>query len=220
MRFQGLLFIVEVKWNLTVIFLKVTKIIHHGWSMLIFLIPFFNFTQPGRQSCKHFLCHWGRLWKPIQFCASIPIFRAPLYLKLSHKTEETLCLLSHFVVCVRAPGRENASSSEKNWSMFPVVENIFLSTTMYQNMCLYSSVKKKNVTVIYPGSRFLKKNCPFLVLLICMNVPFVAIMSIKLQITAQRNYSWLPTRISSRYRLQRALWLGINAAEKQSVRSR
>lgn len=146
--------------------------------MLIFLIPFFfDFTQPGRQSCKHFLCHWGRLWKPIQFCASLPIFRAPLYLKLSHKTEETLCLLSQFVVCVRARKRKCIKLSEELYSMF----------FKYQNMCLYSSVKKKNVTVIYSGSRFLKKNCPFLVLLICMNVPFVAIMSIKLQITARRS---------------------------------
>lgn len=90
-------------------------------------------------------------------------------------------------VCVRARKRKCIKLREELYSMFPVVENIFLSTTMYQNMCLYSSVKKKNVTVIYPGSRFLKKNCPFLVLLICMNVPFVAIMSIKLQITAQRS---------------------------------
>lgn len=164
--------------------------------MLIFLIPFFfDFTQPGRQSYKHFLCHWGRLWKPIQFCASLPIFRAPLYLKLSHKTEETLCLLSQFVVYVRARKRKCIKLSEELYGMF----------FKYQNMCLYSSVKKKNVTVIYSGSRFLKKNCSFLVLLICMNVPFVAIMSIKLQITARRSILGSPLPISSRYRLQRAL---------------
>lgn len=107
------------------------------WSMLIFLIPFFNFTQPGRQSCKHFLCHWGRLWKPIQFCATLPIFRAPLYLKLSHKTEETLCLLSQFVVCVRAPGRENASSSAKNCTV------CFLST----RTCVYIPVLKRKTSL-------------------------------------------------------------------------
>lgn len=80
-------------------------------------------------------------------------------------------------VCARARKRKCIKLSEELYGMF----------FKYQNMCLYSSVKKKNVTVIYPGSRFLKKNCPFLVLLICMNVPFVAKMSIKLQITARRS---------------------------------
>lgn len=75
---------------------------------------------------------------------------------------------------MRARKRKCIKLSEELYGMF----------FKYQNMCLYPSVKKKNVTVIYSGSRFLKKNCPFLVLLICMNVPFVAI---KLQITARRN---------------------------------
>lgn len=75
---------------------------------------------------------------------------------------------------MRARKRKCIKLSEELYGMF----------FKYQNMCLYPSVKKKNVTVICSGSRFLKKNCPFLVLLICMNVPFVAI---KLQITARRS---------------------------------
>lgn len=109
-------------------------LVHANLSNSIF---FFNFTQPGRQSCKHLLCHWGRLWKPIQFCATLPIFRAPLYLKLSHKTEETLCLLSQFVVCVRAPGREDASSSAKNCTV------CFLST----RTCVYIPVLKRKTSL-------------------------------------------------------------------------